>query len=228
MSLRALHVPGEPLVVVNVWDAASARAVAAVDGCRAIATASAAIAAMHGVEDGEVLPRETMLASVKTVVDAVPHLPVTADLEAGYGDPVATAEAAWALGARGLNLEDAGGDAAEHAARLAAIRAALPDIAINARTDVADEAEQIERAKRYLDAGADCAFVLQATDPDRIGRVVHKVGGPVSVLHRPGMPTVAGLAGLGVARVSVGPYGHREAMAALRAAAERLLGGGAL
>lgn len=226
-SLRELHVPGDPLVVCNVWDPASARTVASVDGVKAIATASAAIAAVHDVEDGEVLTVDEMLTAVARIVAAV-ELPVTADLEAGYGDAPSTAEQAWALGVRGLNLEDAAGPMDAHAAAVAAVRARVPGIAINARTDVEDPAEQVRRARAYLDAGADCAFVLRATERDAIGRLVEQVGGPVSVLHRPGMPSVAELAALGVARVSVGPFAHLAALQALEDAAARLTSGGAL
>lgn len=225
--MRELHVPGDPLVVCNVWDPASARAVASVDGVKAIATASAAIAAVHDVEDGEVLGRDDMLAAVGRIVAAV-DLPVTADLEAGYGDAPLTAERAWSLGVRGLNLEDAGGPMGAHVTAVAAVRARVPDIAINARTDVDEPDEQVRRARAYLDAGADCAFVLRATGRDAIARLVERVGGPVSVLHRPGMPSVAELASLGVARVSVGPYGHLAALQALKDAAARLTSGGAL
>src|SRR4051794_21698882 len=127
-ELRRLHAAPEPLVLVNVWDAASARAVAAASGCRALATASWAIAAAHGVADGEALSCEAMLEAVAVVAGAT-ELPVTADLERGYGDTRITVEGALEAGAVGCNLEDgdgAGGlwPAEEHAAVVAAARAA--------------------------------------------------------------------------------------------------------
>ena len=143
-ELRRLHEAPEPLVLVNAWDAVSARVVAAAPGCRAIATASWSIAAAHGFPDGEAIPREAMLAAVALVASAV-ELPVTADLERGYGDASVTVAGAIEAGAVGCNLEDSTGTgglwpAEEHAAVVAAARAAgeLADvpIVINARTDV--------------------------------------------------------------------------------------------
>src|SRR3954451_5932351 len=104
-ELRRLHAAPEPLVLVNAWDAASARTVAAAPGCKAIATASWSIAAAHGFKDGENVDLDTMLAAVKLVADAV-ELPVTADLERGYGDAGATLARAIEAGAVGCNLED--------------------------------------------------------------------------------------------------------------------------
>ena len=143
-ELRRLHGAPEPLVLVNVWDAVSARVVAAAPGCRAVATASWSIAASRGFPDGEVISREAMLEGVALVASAV-ELPVTADLERGYGDAGVTVAAAIDAGAVGCNLEDSIGTgglwpAEEHAAVVAAARAAgdlagVP-LVINARTDV--------------------------------------------------------------------------------------------
>jgi hypothetical protein len=143
-ELRRLHAAPEPLVLVNAWDAASARVVAAAPGARAIATASWSIAAAHGYADGEALSREAMIEAVRVVASAV-ELAVTADLERGYGDARLTLECALEAGAVGCNLEDSDGNdglwpAEEHAAVVAAARAAgdaadVP-LAINARTDV--------------------------------------------------------------------------------------------
>ena len=107
-DFRALHLAPPILVLANVWDVASAVAVAAAPGCRAIASSSAGVAAVLGYPDGERIPAKEMLDLVARIVRAV-GVPVTADLEAGYGDPAATASAAWAAGAVGLNLEDATG-----------------------------------------------------------------------------------------------------------------------
>ena len=247
-TLRALHRPGDPLVLVNVWDAASARAVAAAPGCRAIATASWSIAAAHGLPDGERIGREQMLAAVARVAAAV-ELPVTADLEAGYGagpeEVAETAVGALAAGAVGCNLEDgtrSGAEplrpTAEHAARVAAAVAAGErsgvGLVVNARTDVylaeAGEpggrlAAALERGRAYRDAGAACIFVPGVGDPREIGRLVEGMGAPVSVLATAGGPSLPELRDLGVARVSFGPGPLGVALAALQRAAGALLAG---
>ncbi|WP_028061630.1 isocitrate lyase/PEP mutase family protein [Candidatus Solirubrobacter pratensis] len=239
-ALRALHRPGEPLVLVNVWDAASARVVAAAPGCQAVATASHSIAAAHGFADGEAMPRETMLAAIGIIAGAV-ELPVTADLERGYGDAGEIVALAIEAGAVGCNLEDSEPDgtlraAEEHAARVAAARAngeelGVP-VVINARTDVyirdVPEPERlvaaIERAEAYMDAGADCIFVPGLRDLDAIREIAARV--PVSVLAGAGGPARAELAAAGVSRISYGPGPMGVAAAALRRAAEMLLAGG--
>ena len=189
-ELRQLHVDPAILVLVNVWDAASARTVASVPGCRAIATASWAIAAAHGLADGEAIGREGMLEAVGCVASAV-DLPVTADLEGGYGETPAdvgeTIARAIDAGAVGCNLEDGirGGellrDAEDAAARVAAAReradAEGVPIVINARTDVylrgADDPEAaILRGQAYARAGADCVFVPGVTDRATIKALV--------------------------------------------------------
>src|SRR3954452_3755378 len=166
-ELRRLHEAAELLVLPNVWDAASARTVAALPTCRALATPSAGIAAAHGMLDGE-MGVEAMSAAVGRIAAAV-ELPVSADLEDGYGDAGATVAAAIEAGAVGCNLEDRCGDPAEHAERVAAARAAgeaagVP-VVINARTDVfvrggGDVDDAIARGCAYLEAGADCVFAL--------------------------------------------------------------------
>src|SRR3954447_24464280 len=143
-ELRRLHAAPEPLVLVNAWDVVSARVVAGTPGCRAIATASWSIAASRGFPDGEAIPLDTMLEAVKVVADTV-ELPVTADLERGFGDAGATVAKALEAGAVGCNLEDADGHgglvgvdrhvAAVAAARAAGERAGIP-LVVNARTDV--------------------------------------------------------------------------------------------
>ncbi|HWK25544.1 MAG TPA: isocitrate lyase/phosphoenolpyruvate mutase family protein [Solirubrobacter sp.] len=243
-ELRRLHGAPEPLVLVNVWDAASARVVAAAPGARAIATASWAIAAAHGLPDGEALSREAMIAAVGVIARAV-ELPVTADLERGYGDARLTVEAAIDAGAVGCNLEDSDGagglwPAEEHAAVVAAARAAgeatgVP-VVINARTDVylapdavpADErlAAAIERGEAYLEAGADCIFVPGVRDLPTLETLARELGGRVSVLCGAGGPTLADLAQAGVARVSYGPGPLGVALAALSRAAADLHAGG--
>ena len=242
-ELRRLHEAPEPLVLVNVWDAVSARVVAAAPGCRAVATASWSIAAAHGFPDGEVISREAMIAAVGTVARAV-ELPVTADLERGFGDARVTIESALEAGAVGCNLEDSDGagglwPAEEHAAVVAAARAAgdaagIP-LVINARTDVfltdAIPPEErvtaaLERGAAYLEAGADCIFVPGARDLAVIEQLAREMGGMISVFVGAGGPTLAELARVGVARASYGPGTLGVAMAALSRAAETLLAGG--
>ena len=238
-ELRRLHAAPEPLVLVNAWDAVSARVVAAAPGCRAIATASWSIAAARGLPDGEALTREAMLEAVALVASAV-ELPVTADLERGYGDAGVTVAGALEAGAVGCNLEDSVGTgglwpADEHAAVVAAARnagevAGIP-LVINARTDVFLEGaggvdEAIERGRCYLEAGADCIFVPGVRDVPTLEALVAGMGGPISVFGLPGGPSLAELARIGVARVSYGPGPLGVAMAALGRAAETLLAGG--
>lgn len=219
-ELRALHVPGNPLVLPNVWDAASARAVQAA-GFPAVATGSAAVARVLGYEDGERTPVGEMMAAIARVVRAVDR-PVTADVERGYGlKPAELAERLLATGAVGCNLEDSlpgGGemvDPDEQAAFLAEVRAAAGDgLVINARVDLylrrrATREEALERGRRYLEAGADCVYPIGLTDADEIRALVDGLGGPVNVLFRPGVTGLGALAGLGVARISFGSGLHQ-------------------
>ncbi|MFE0625900.1 isocitrate lyase/phosphoenolpyruvate mutase family protein [Streptomyces sp. NPDC058864] len=221
--LRALHVPGDPLVLPNVWDAASARAVADA-GFPVVATGSAAVAPALGYDDGECAPAEEMLAAVARIARAVP-LPVTADMERGYGmGPAELAERLAATGAVGCNLEDTDhrtgllADAGEQAAYIARLRAEDPDLVINARTDcflrggaTAERlAEAAARARAYLEAGADCVYPIGALDEATVVAVVGAVDGrPVNVISRPDGPSPARLAELGVARISFGHQLHR-------------------
>ncbi|MBI5106669.1 MAG: isocitrate lyase/phosphoenolpyruvate mutase family protein [Solirubrobacterales bacterium] len=235
-DLRQLHLDPAILVLVNAWDAASARTVAAAPGCRAIATASWSVAAAHGYPDGEAIPRALALEAVRVVAAAV-DLPVTADLERGYDDPGETTRLAVAAGAAGGNVEDGlaeGGLRAfeDSVERIAAVRAADAGFVINARTDEflrggKTVEEAVRRGCAYLEAGADCVFVPGVRDAETIRALVDGMGGPVSVLAGPGSPSVRELEELGVARVSIGPGGMGVAMAALQRAAAELLGGGA-
>src|SRR3954464_3500703 len=138
-AFRRMHVEPPILVLPNAWDVASARALAAVDGCRALATSSAAVARSLGWEGGERAPGAGMIEAAGRIAAAV-ELPVTADLERGYGDPVGTARAAWEAGLGGINFEDATRaglvDPREQVEAIRAIRAAVPELVINARVDV--------------------------------------------------------------------------------------------
>ena len=249
-AFRALHARDAErlLVLPNAWDAMSARLVEEA-GAPAIATTSAGIAWALGYPDGQKIPRGTMLAQVALVARTV-RVPVTADVESGYGsgtpeDAAETARGVIAAGAVGLNLEDAPGrdgapvaDAEIHAERIAAVRAAARmagvDLFINARTDtylrkVGDEAarldETVRRARLYREAGADGIFVPLAPT-DVIGRLAEAIDAPLNVIAGPGSPTVAALRALGVARVSLGPGLARSVMAHVRRVAAEVLGAG--
>jgi 2-methylisocitrate lyase-like PEP mutase family enzyme len=246
---RALHAPGaDPmLVLVNAWDAMSARLVEAA-GAQALATTSAGVSWALGRPDGQGLSREQMLAGVRLIAGAV-RIPVSADVESGYGagtprDAAETARGVLDAGAVGLNLEDAPGtdgavvvDAEYHAERIAAMRAAAgPDLFINARTDAilrkvgtdagAQFDEAVRRARLYLAAGADGVFVPGAVDADTIGRLAAAIDAPLNVIGGPGVPSIPELRALGVRRVSVGPGLARAVMAHVRRAAAELLGPG--
>ena len=238
-ALLALHDDPELLILVNAWDVASARAIAAQPGCRAIATASAAIAAMYGYPDGEHIPVDLTLDMTARIAEAV-QLPVTADLEAGYGDVADTIRRAIAAGAVGANLEDEMRpfDDAVAAVRVAcetAERAGVPFV-LNARTDaflLAGErdraevlADAIARGQAFLEAGAACVFVPGMLDASTIGALVDGLGPrKLSLLGIPGTPPPSELAALGVARLSYGPFPQRAALDGLGAQAERLLAG---
>ena len=240
--LRDLHRPGDPLVLVNAWDVVSAKMIVEL-GFPAVATSSGAMAWSLGYADGERIPAAEMLAAVKRVADAV-DVPVTADLERAYGDPAGTAAGAVQAGAVGLNFEDWDGaqliDLQTQAQRVAEIVKAGDDcgvpLVVNARTDVYLEragdndawrfAEAVRRANAYLQAGAACAFVPGVTDEATIERLVKAVNGPVSVLAGAASPSVARLAGLGVARISVGTGGASYALACYRDYAQQIRDGG--
>jgi len=224
--LRALHLGPPMLVLPNAWDVASARVLAGVPGVRALATTSGGVARSLGWEDGEQTPVEEMLRVVERIAAAV-SVPVTADLEAGYGDPAGTAAAALDAGAAGMNLEDSRGGVLasvdEQAEIVRAVRAAAPPIVLNARVDVflngsGDVGEAVERGNAYLAAGADCVYPIAVREPAAIRALVERIDGPVNILVRPDTP-LEWLERVGVARVT---YGAGLAEAAL-AGAERIV-----
>jgi len=234
-ALLAAHRSGDPLILLNVWDAWSARVVAETPGCRAIATASHSIAAAHGYPDGEQIPVDEMIDAIRLIASVV-DLPVTADLEAGYGDAGATVAAAIEAGAVGGNLEDHLKPADEHAQVVAAARAAGDaagiHFVINARTDEYLLGEKnldraISAGRAYLEAGADCVFVPGAGTQNDVAALVAAFDGQLSLIVSPKALPLTELARLGVARVSVGPGSLGIAAAALRDGAAQLLSGGA-
>ena len=241
-ELLRLHTDPALLVVVNVWDVVSATVVAAQPGCRAIATASHSIAATLGYPDNEHIPVDLMIDMVGRIAAAV-ELPVTADLEAGYGDPGETMRKAIGAGVVGANLEDRMRPLPEAVAAVtAAVRAGSAEgvpFVLNARTDAllrggdrprADVlADAIERGRAFLDAGAACVFVPGLLDEPTVAALVDGIGERrVSVINVPGSLPQDRLAELGVARVSFGPWVQRAALTGLAGLAGELLAGGAL
>jgi 2-methylisocitrate lyase-like PEP mutase family enzyme len=247
-AFRQMHRGPKILVLPNAWDVVSAR-VFEEAGFAAIATTSAGVAFTLGYPDGQKISREEMLARVTRISRAV-KVPVTADVEAGYGnrpeDAASTALAVVEAGAVGMNLEDGTGDAARpladlplqleriHAVREAAMKTKVL-IVLNARTDVyldqvGPEAtrydEMLRRAVAFRDAGADCVFVPGVHDGETIGRLVKDVKCPVNILVGPGSPSVAELEALGVARLSVGSAIMRATLGVARRAAEELKASG--
>lgn len=225
-----LHYAPELLTVVNVWDVASARAVAGVPGTKALATASHSIAATYGYPDGEQIPVDLMLEMVGRIA-ADTDLPVSADLEAGYGDPAETIRRAIGLGVVGANIEDQMRPLAESASIVEQIMAVANqegiDFVLNARTDAflkagdrdpADVlADAIKRGRAYLDAGAPVVFVPGVLSEDQVVALVDALGSQkVTTIGLPGNPSLARLSELGVARVSFGPISQRIALTALQ------------
>jgi 2-methylisocitrate lyase-like PEP mutase family enzyme len=210
-TLRQLHFKPPILILPNAWDVASAKQFAALPGCRALATTSAAVARSLGWEDGERAPVEEMLTANERIAAAV-ELPVTGDLEHGYGDPVGTARRAWGVGLVGMNFEDSTDDGHvpldEQVAMIRAIREAVPELVINARVDVfvrqtggIDEA--VGRGNAYLAAGADCVYPI-ACPIAAVADLARRIDGPINVLVIPGMPEPYELQNLGVARMTWG------------------------
>ena len=236
--LRSLHVPGDPLIVTNVWDAVTARVVASAPGVKAIATASHAVSFAHGVDDGEGLSIDEALAAASRIVKAV-DLPVSVDFERGYATDAPgvqrNVEQLIATGAVGLNLEDSTGPTElfpidAQCRRISAVRAAATatgvPIVLNARIDALvrgeNFSEMVARANAYLAAGADVVFVLGLKDEDLVSRAVGSIAGMISVVSGPNSVPLRRLAELGVARVSFGPGTMGLTLAHLHASAAQL------
>ena len=243
-ALRVLHTGKQILLLPNAWDVASARIIEE-SGFKAVATSSAGVAFSLGYPDGQVIPRDEMLAAIARIVNAV-KVPVTADVESGYGktpeDAARTARAVLDAGAVGMNLEDAVADSSAalvdlplqlekiRAVREMGSRLRIP-LVLNARTDVyllqiGDPAkrydETVHRLSAFRDAGADCVFVPGVRDAPTIGRLVADLKCPVNILAGPGSPSVPELSNLGVARVSLGSAPMRATLDHLRRIAEEL------
>jgi len=241
-TFAALHQPGNPVILYNIWDVGSALAVVAA-GAKALATGSHPVADANGFPDGQNVPLDFALANARRIVDAV-ELPLTVDFESAYstdpGEGGANVAQLAAIGAVGCNFEDQviGGEGVHpldlQVKRIAAIRStAGPAFFINARTDLFlktqtyDDAlvdQVIERGKAFADAGASGFFVPRLADPRQIERVVREVPLPLNVIAFPGAPDKKVWADAGVARISHGPFPHRALMATLTEMANTAIG----
>ena len=244
-AFAALHVPGDPVILFNVWDAGSAKAVAEA-GAKAVATGSASVAAAHGFHDAEALPLDLALSNAARVVAAV-ELPVTIDFEGGYAvgheGIAATMKRLAETGAIGCNFEDqvVGGEGLHsievQSGRIRAAREAVgPDFFINARTDIFLKApaashdddkvaHALDRAGAYAEAGASGFFVPGLVDLRLLERVSAASPLPVNFMAFPGAPLAEDVAAAGVARISHGPFPYRMAMKWLKEAAEAIYRG---
>jgi len=241
-TFAALHVPGDPVILYNIWDVGSALAVVKA-GAKALATGSHPVADANGWPDGENVPMDFAFANARRIVDAV-EIPLTVDFEGAYSsnpeEGAANVARLSSTGAVGCNFEDQviGGEGLHpldlQVRRIAAIRRAVGDaFFINARTDAFlktqnyDDAlvdQVIERGKAFADAGASGFFVPRLADPAQIERIVREVPLPLNVIAFPGAPPKAVWADAGVARISHGPFPHRALMAKLEEMAREAIG----
>ena len=230
-SFVELHQQPEILILPNAWDAASAR-IFEKAGFPAIGTTSGGIAFSLGYPDGQQMPWTEHLEVLRRIVHSV-RVPVTADIEAGYGDLAAVVRDVAAAGIVGVNLEDAqGGVLLDLAAQTRSIREAKQaSLFVNARTEVfllavGPEDQRLDlaihRVKAFVDAGADCVFVPGLQDRGKIAELVRAAGAPVNILAGAGVPSIPELQQLGVKRVSVGSGPMRSAMGHTRRLAEAL------
>jgi 2-methylisocitrate lyase-like PEP mutase family enzyme len=238
--LLELHRAPELLTVVNVWDVISATVVADVPGTQALATASHSIAASYGYPDGEHIPVDLMLEAVGRIAAAV-DLPVSADLEGGYGDAAETVRRAIGVGIVGANIEDQMKPLPEAVAQVEAVMSAAADegvdFVLNARTDAfvkagdRDPAEvladAVERGKAFLEAGAPVVFVPGRLDEQQVTTLVDAFGPQrLTLIGIPGTPSLARMQELGVARCSWGPMSQNVALTALQELVEEVHRGG--
>ncbi len=229
---KALHKQAEPFVLPNAWNAGSARMME-MEGFDAIATTSAGIAFSHGVPDGSLLAQEIVFRELEKIISAV-NIPVTADIETGYGDIAKTMAAVQEMGAAGVNIEDADGRTIDDLfdieqacnAISQARRAAEDDFVINARTDTYLTGQpdalavSIERGNAYVAAGADCVFIPGACSLDEIATLAKEINAPINILAGVGQRplTLAQMADCGVKRISTGGSLARHTYAALETA----------
>ena len=243
-----LHRKGEPVILFNIWDPGSAKAVADA-GAKAIATGSWPVAAAHGYADGEKIPLDLAMGNLLGITEMV-DVPVTCDLEGGYGaapEVVAnTVKQACMAGAAGFNFEDqiVGGEGLygidDQVPRIAAAREAADKFGasafLNARTDLFLKAkpdthtgamldEAVERAKAYEQAGANGFFAPGLADEGLIARLCEEIALPVNIIALPHVPDTKTLAGLGVARISYGPVPYKRMTGWLEEEARKALAG---
>ena len=241
-AFAALHAPGDPLILYNIWDPGSARAVAEA-GAKALATGSHPVGDAAGYGDGQQVPLNFVFDNARRIMEAV-DLPLTVDFEGAYSDDpgqgAANAALLAATGAVGCNFEDQviGGDGVHplkaQVRRVEAMRKAVGDaFFINARTDLYLKTKEhdaalvdavIERGKAYADAGASGFFVPRLADARQIEKIVKNVPLPLNVIAFPGAPDKKVWAGAGVARISHGPFPHRALMAKLTEMAREAIG----
>lgn len=244
ITLRKLHLAARPLVIGNAWDAASAR-IFELAGFLAIGTTSAGIAFSRGYPDGQHIPSDLMIEAVAQIC-RIASVPVTADMEAGYGNSPEKIEritkAVIQAGAVGMNLEDGTGDPTKPLAdlplqleKLRAVKEASAnagiEIVLNARTDAylhrrpaAQKFEEtLRRSEAYLSAGADCIFIIGLSDRQIISDFVKRLKCPINILVTAGSPTIKELRDLGVARVSFGSSPMRATLALLQQIAGEIL-----
>jgi 2-methylisocitrate lyase-like PEP mutase family enzyme len=247
-AFRAMHDRSRVLVLPNAWDAMSARFIEDA-GARAIATTSAGVAFSLGYPDGEYAPREEIVAAIARIARVI-EVPLSADIESGFGatekDVGETVRQIIEAGAVGINLEDSTGEADQplydletavarvRAARAAGEAAGVP-LVINARTDAlvalkGDResllAEAIRRANAFRAASADSLFPLGLNGNDEIARAVRSINGPMNLIFRPGIPPVAELAKMGIARLSLGSGVCFAALTTVRGVAQEVLNDG--
>lgn len=237
-AFAALHVPGDPVILYNIWDVGSAKAVVAA-GAKALATGSHPVGDASGFGDGHQVPIDFVFANARRIVEAIEPLPLSVDFEGAYStDPKQAGDNVALLaqsGAVGCNFEDqvVGGEGVhpldQQCHRIEVIRRAVgDDFFLNARTDLYLKVQDhddtlvgqvIERGKAFADAGASGFFVPRLADPRQIERIVRDVPLPLNVIAFPGAPSKAEWAAAGVARISHGPFPHRALMAQLTEAA---------
>lgn len=249
LALRNAHLTGRPLLVGNAWDGASAR-ILELAGFPAIGTTSAGIAFSRGYADGQQIPADLMVEAIAEIC-RVASVPVSADVEAGYGNSAEEIEritmAVIQAGAVGMNLEDGTGDPAKPltdlALQLEKLKAAKRtaaklgiDLVLNARTDAylypGPEAqkfkETLRRSQAYLNAGADCIFIIGLLDTPTISSFLNQLRCPINILATAGGPTIKELQELGVARISFGSAPMRAALRLLQGIAIEILVEGTL
>jgi 2-methylisocitrate lyase-like PEP mutase family enzyme len=235
---EAMHL--NTFILPNAWDVASAR-IFEEENFPAVGTTSAGIAFSLGYPDGQRIPAAEMIPAVKRIAQAL-EVPVTADIEAGYGDPIGTAQQVWQAGAVGINLEDVTGAGTDtqvpidqQVEVIRRIRSTVPNLVVNARTDIflrgiGDEdsrmSRAIERLRTYREAGAQCVFAPGLKDPKAIAELTAALNSPLNILAGPGLPDLSQMKSLGVKRISVGSGPMRACLGLVTKIAQELQNSG--